>query len=116
MAKILTVNTAHVGPGVSAPTTGIDKRPVDGAVAVRAPGPMHGGLGSGLVGDVIGNGKVHGGDDQAVYAYAREDLDAWQVQLDRELTNGLFGENITTAGIDVTGAVIGERWRIGADG
>jgi len=116
MATVLTVNTAHVGPGVSTPTTGIDKRPVDGAVAVRTPGPMHGGLGSGLVGDVIGNGKVHGGDDQAVYAYAREDLDAWQVQLDRELTNGLFGENITTAGIDVTGAVIGERWRIGADG
>ena len=36
------------------------------AVAVRAPGPMHGGLGSGLVGDTIGNPKVHGGDDQAV--------------------------------------------------
>jgi MOSC domain-containing protein YiiM len=112
MATILTVNTAHVGPGVSAPTTGIDKRPVDGAVAVRTPGPMR----SGLVGDVIGNGKVHGGDDQAVYAYAREDLDGWEVQLDRELPNGIFGENITTSGVDVTGAVIGERWRIGSDG
>jgi len=113
---VLTVNSAHVGPGVSAATPGIDKRPVDGAVAVRAPGPMHGGLGSGLIGDTIGNAKVHGGDDQAVYAYAREDLDAWQSELERELTNGMFGENVTTSGIDVTGAVIGERWRIGSDG
>ena len=118
MATVLTVNSAqsHVGPGVSAPTTGIDKRPIDGAVAVRAPGPRRGGLGSGLVGDVIGNPKFHGGDDQAVYAYAREDLDAWQLELDRELPNGMFGENVTTSGIDVTAAVIGERWRVGSNG
>ena len=77
---------------------------------------MRDGLGSGLVGDTIGNHKVHGGDDQAVYAYAREDLDAWEVQLQRELTNGIFGENLTTLGTDVTGARIGERWRIGTDG
>lgn len=83
---------------------------------VRAPGPMHGGLGSGLVGDTIGNQKVHGGDDQAVYAYAREDLDAWEARLDRSLTNGMFGENLTTSGVDVTQARIGERWHIGTDG
>ena len=110
------MNSAHVRPGVSTATTGIDKRPVEGAVDVRAPGPMKGGLGSGLVGDVIGNSKFHGGDDQAVYAYAREDLDDWQTRLDRELTNGLFGENITTEDIDVTGAIIGERWRVGTGG
>ena len=113
---MLTVNSAYVGPGGGIPKTGIDKRPSDGAVTVRAPGPMRGGLGSGIVGDVIGNRKLHGGDDQAVYAYAREDLDAWAARLDRELTNGMFGENLTTAGIDVSGAVIGERWRIGSDG
>jgi len=83
---------------------------------VRAPGPMHGGLGSGLVGDTIGNQKLHGGDDQAVYAYAREDLDTWAIQLQSTLTNGMFGENLTTSGIDVTGARIGERWRVGSDG
>lgn len=118
MGTVLTVNSAqsHVGPGVSAPTTGIDKRPIDGAVAVRAPGPRRGGLGSGLVGDVIGNSKFHGGDDQAVYAYAREDLDAWEAELNRELANGMFGENVTTSGVDVTTAVIGERWRIGSEG
>jgi MOSC domain-containing protein YiiM len=116
VATVLTVNSAHVGPGVRAATTGIDKRPVDGPVEVRPPGSMRAGLGSGIVGDSIGNKKFHGGDDQAVYAYAREDLDVWQERLDRELTNGMFGENITTAGVDVTGAVIGERWRVGSDG
>ena len=77
---------------------------------------MHGGAGSGLVGDTIGNQNLHGGDDQAVYAYAREDLDAWEIRLQRELTNGMFGENLTTSGVDVTGALIGERWRVGSDG
>ncbi|MBJ7336878.1 MAG: MOSC domain-containing protein [Mycolicibacterium sp.] len=77
---------------------------------------MRGGLGSGIVGDVIGNRKLHGGDDQAVYAYAREDLDTWAAELGRDLANGMFGENVTTSGIDVTGAVIGERWRVGSDG
>ena len=110
----MTVNRTQQDPG--GPKTGIDKRPMNEAVAVRAPGPMRGGLGSGIVGDVIGNRKLHGGDDQAVYAYAREDLDTWAAHLDRELTNGMFGENLTTTGVDVTGAVIGERWRVGTDG
>lgn len=94
--------------------TGIDKRPVDGSVRVRAPGPRGKG-GSGLVGDQIGDLRHHGGDDQAVYAYAREDLDDWAGELGRELPNGCFGENLTTAGIDLAAALIGERWRIGAD-
>jgi MOSC domain-containing protein YiiM len=83
---------------------------------VRSPGPMRGGLGSGLVGDTIGNQKLHGGDDQAVYVYAREDLDEWEALLARPLGNGMFGENLTTSGVDVTDALIGERWRIGSDG
>jgi MOSC domain-containing protein YiiM len=95
--------------------TGIDKRPATGPVVVRAPGPKTIGLGSGLVGDQVYDVEHHGGDDQAVYAYAREDLDAWQLELDRELPNGVFGENLTTSGLDITGALIGERWRIGPD-
>jgi MOSC domain-containing protein YiiM len=70
-------------------------------------------LGSGLVGDVVVNRRHHGGDTQAVYAYAREDLDHWEAVLGRALPGGVFGENLTTAGLDVNGAVIGERWRIG---
>lgn len=116
----MSVNVARVraNPDLRAQSTvtGIDKVAVTEPVMVRAPGPMHGGQGSGLVGDTIGNQKLHGGDDQAVYAYAREDLDAWEAQLERDLTDGIFGENLTTSGIDVTGARIGERWRIGTGG
>ncbi len=94
--------------------TGIDKRPVEGAVEVRAPGPKDTGA-VGLAGDRVYDVKNHGGDDQAVYAYAREDLDDWETIVGRELPNGAFGENLTTTGLDVNEALIGERWRIGQD-
>lgn len=118
MGNVLTVNLARPQTSPDDPrlSTGIDKRPTEGPVAVRPPGPMRSGLGSGLQGDLIGNPKFHGGDDQAVYAYAREDLDAWQRTLERDFANGAFGENFTTSGIDVTGAKVGERWLVGSDG
>lgn len=96
-------------------TTGIDKRPVDGPVEVRAPGSKADGLGSGLVGDHVGDRRHHGGDGQAVYTFAREDLDRWERRLERTLPDGAFGENLTTSGIDVNAALIGERWRVGDD-
>jgi MOSC domain-containing protein YiiM len=118
VSRVLSLNVARPrpNPARASKLTGIDKVPTDDAVHVRAPGPLRNGLGSGLSGDVIGNMKLHGGDDQAVYAYAREDLDRWQAMLGRPLANGNFGENFTTSGVDVTGAVIGERWRVGTDG
>jgi MOSC domain-containing protein YiiM len=115
MGSLLSLNvgraqpTHHSDVGVTA----IDKRPVDGPVEVRAPGPKRGGLGSGLVGDTVCDQRHHGGDDQAVYAYAREDLDGWEARLGRPLASGSFGENLTTSGLDLTAALIGERWRIG---
>ncbi|WP_134064271.1 MOSC domain-containing protein [Mycobacteroides salmoniphilum] len=117
MATVLTVNVGglRLNPTGGPIPTGIDKRPTDSAVAVRAPGEVGDGTGSGLGGDAIGDHSVHGGDDQAVYAYAREDLDWWQGELGRELTNGQFGENLTTRDIDVTGAKIGEQWHVGTD-
>ncbi|MGV9648958.1 MOSC domain-containing protein [Streptomyces sp. NPDC003554] len=93
--------------------TGIDKRPADGPVRVTAPGPKGTGA-SGLAGDAVCDLRHHGGDDQAVYAFAREDLDAWERELGRPLPNGSFGENLTTEGLDVSGALIGERWRVGS--
>ncbi|WP_099023456.1 MOSC domain-containing protein [Mycolicibacterium palauense] len=118
MADVLSVNLARprTNPDHQQSDTGIDKVPTADVVEVRSPGPMHGGLGSGLVGDLIGNHQVHGGDDQAVYAYAREDLDGWQADTGRDFPGGSFGENLTTSGIDVTGALIGERWRVGDSG
>ncbi|NVN49872.1 MOSC domain-containing protein [Mycolicibacterium hippocampi] len=116
MASVLTVNTAQAPADLGGLRTGINKRPSDEPLEVRAPGPRKGGLGSGVVGDSVCNSRHHGGDDQAVYAYAREDLDGWQSRLERELTNGMFGENITTSGVDLTECLVGERWAVGTDG
>lgn len=113
MSLLLSLNVGSNEPNLAKNNrTGITKRPVDRA-DVRRPGPKRTGEGSGLVDDFIGDMKNHGGDDQAVYAYAREDLDRWAGLLDRELANGLFGENLTTLGIDPNEALLGERWRIG---
>jgi MOSC domain-containing protein YiiM len=105
----------RANPYKSGKATGIGKRPVDEAVEVRAPGSKADGDGSGLIGDFIGDRKHHGGDGQAVYAYAREDLDGWERELGRELPNGSFGENLTTRGLNVSDARLGEQWRIGAE-
>jgi MOSC domain-containing protein YiiM len=108
---ILSVNVGQLTPSphTSAPAgTAIDKHPAD-RIEVRAPGPKKVGLGN----DVVGDQRHHGGDFQAVYAVAREELDWWAGELGRELGNGIFGENLTTTGLDGDGAVVGERWVIG---
>ena len=115
--RVLSVNLAVPEPNSAKRVgmTGIHKRPVDHPVAVRAPGPKTTGLHSGLVGDRIFDVEHHGGDDQAVYAYAREDYDWWERRLGRTLPGGMFGDNLTTADVDVSDAVIGEKWHVGAD-
>lgn len=112
-AKVLTVNVSQLQETVHSDThvTGIHKRPVQGPVQVTMPGVAKGV--SGLAGDSIGDPRHHGGDDQAVYAFQREDLDRWQGIKEREFPNGAFGENLTTSGIDVNKALIGEQWRVG---
>ncbi|UBU15711.1 MOSC domain-containing protein [Nonomuraea gerenzanensis] len=85
--------------------TAIDKRAVPHRVAV---------LDNGLAGDERADQKHHGSPDQAVYSYAREDYDWWQGELGMELRDGQFGENLTTSGVDVNGALVGERWRVGS--
>jgi MOSC domain-containing protein YiiM len=113
VASLLSVNTgrAQPNPWDTPVTTGIDKRPAGGPVQLSDPGVDRGVSGAG--GDHIGDVQHHGGSDQAVYAYAREDLDRWQEDLGRPLGNGSFGENLTTTGLDISAARIGERWRIG---
>ena len=84
--------------------TGIFKQPVEGRVAV---GEL------GLEGDVQADRRVHGGIDQAVYAYAIEDVEWWEAELGRELGPGFFGENLTLRGVDVNAAEPGDRWKAG---
>ena len=115
MGTILSINLAvpETSTAKAVGVTGINKRPATGPVLLRPPGPKTTGLGSGVVGDQIFDVEHHGGDDQAVYAYAREDYDWWERQLGRTLPGGLFGDNLTTRGLDVNGALVGQRWRVG---
>jgi MOSC domain-containing protein YiiM len=108
MARLVSVNVGRPRPipyrGKQV-MTGIFKEPVRGRVAAR---------GTNLDGDVQGNPKIHGGFDKAVYAYAREDYDWWEDELSRPLEPGTFGENLTTAGLELNDVLIGERWRVGS--
>jgi len=108
--KVLSVNIAadlHTGePWTgSNPETGIDKRPVSHRVQL---------FDDHVDGDRVIDHKHHGGPYKAVYAYAREDAQWWEGEIGRALPHGSFGENLTTNGIDLTNAVIGEQWRIGS--
>jgi len=107
MAELLAVCRVYVlhPDAGTVGVTAIDKRPVEGRIKVR---PF------GLYADVQADRANHGGLDQAVYAYAQEDADFWSAELGREVTPGLFGENLRTRGVDVNHAVIGERWRVGS--
>ena len=84
--------------------TAIWKDPVPGRVGVRE---------NHVDGDVQGNPESHGGYDRALYAYAAEDYEWWGGELGRELGPGTFGDNLTVRGIDVSSALVGERWRAG---
>ena len=106
MAHLLSVNVGlprdREWAGIG--RTSIDKRPVTGPVEVGT---------FGLEGDQVSDTKHHGGVDQAVYAFAREDLDRWVERLGQPIRDGQFGENLTTTGLDVNEAEVGELWRVG---
>ena len=107
-AKVISVNVGgarkfdyHGRPAQSA----IWKSPVDGRVAAR---------GVNLAGDDQADRQAHGGFDKAVYAYSVEDRRFWEQEIGRPLGHGEFGENLSTEGIDLNGALVGERWQIGS--
>jgi MOSC domain-containing protein YiiM len=107
VASVLSVNVGRPRPvatGRRTVSTAIWKTPVEGRVAAR---------GVNLAGDDQADRSVHGGPDKAVYAYASEEIQLWESELHRDLGPAPFGENLTTAGLDVSGALVGERWRIG---
>ncbi|KGN41127.1 MOSC domain-containing protein [Knoellia aerolata] len=110
-ARVHSVNTSPPRAGIIKRPTGIDKRSTD-EIHVFDPGPKGTG-GSGVEGDAVMNRKHHGGTDQAVYAFASEELDSWGIDLGRDLAPGAFGENLTTSGFDVDAALVGEQWRVG---
>lgn len=84
--------------------TAIWKSPVAGRIGAR---------GVNLDGDDQADRKAHGGPDKAIYAYAVEDARWWEQEIGRPFAYGEFGENLTTEGIEVNHALVGERWAIG---
>ena len=107
-ARVLSINVGrprafeHQGKPA---TSSIWKTPVQGPVQAR---------GINLAGDDQADREVHGGPDKAVYSYALEDIRWWEAELGRNLELSAFGENLTTRGIEVSQAIIGERWEIGS--
>jgi len=105
--KVLSVNVGTAREfeyGGRPAKSAIWKSPVVGRIAVR---------GVNLAGDEQADRKAHGGPDEVVYAYAIEDTTWWQQQIGRSLGYGEFGENLTTEGMQVNDALVGERWQIG---
>lgn len=105
MGCIISINTGPCVPAEFARRneSAIKKLPVSDGIAV---GKL------GLEGDEQA-ADFHGGEMQAVYAYAREDLDWWSDQLQTPLRNGMFGENLDFTGFDVNGSVLAEKWQVG---
>ncbi len=70
----------------------------------------------GLVGDVIVDLANHGGPDQAVYVYTRDDYEWWEQELGRSFPPGYFGENLTFSSgamVPVESVRIGDHFTIG---
>ena len=106
--KVLSVNVGTAREfeyGGHPAKSAIWKSPAAGRVAAR---------GVNLAGDEQADRKGHGGPDKAVYAYAVEDARWWQQEIGRSLACVEFGENLTTEGIAVNNALIGEHWQIGS--
>jgi MOSC domain-containing protein YiiM len=86
--------------------TSIFKSPVAGRVAVT---------GNNIAGDVQADMSVHGGPHKAVYCYPEEHYGYWREQLPFvTLVAGMFGENLTTRGLDEEEVSIGDRFRVGS--
>lgn len=85
--------------------TGIFKKPVDGRVRI---------VGNNLVGDAQADLTVHGGPDKAIYAYPSAHYPLWSSELERELSYGMFGENLTVDGLDESTVRVGDELRVGS--
>ena len=108
MAHVLSLNVLHAevpDVGGSVGITAIDKRPVSDRREVTT---------AGVAGDKRSDVKHHGHTDQAVYAYGIEDYEWWSEHLGRQLGAGVFGENLTTLGIDWNAAKPGTIIEIGS--
>lgn len=109
MASVRSVNVGLPRPvsfaTTSLPRTAIEKHPVAGPVRITA---------QGVEGNACADTVNHGDAHMRVYAYASEDYRWWEGELGRPLAPGHFAEQLTTEGIDLNGALVGETWRVGS--
>jgi len=85
--------------------SGIYKYPTDEKVFVST---------TNIEGDGQGNLKVHGGIDKAVYVYPFEHYEYWKKIFPAiDFTTGIFGENLSTEGLDEFETCIGDKFSIG---
>lgn len=106
--QITSINVGEERPiqnAKSSGKSGIFKVPVEGPVRVTY---------GGLAGDRISDTENHGGVDQAVYVYGAPDYRRWSEELERELSPGTLGENLTVSGLESAEASIGDRLRVGS--
>ena len=104
--KLLSVNLAcprQIVIGKETVDTGIFKEPTTAPVAI---GEL------GLANDYIADLVHHGGKDQAVYLYSREEYAWWEAELGRPLPDGQFGENFTISSYGAPEPRIGDRYQI----
>jgi MOSC domain-containing protein YiiM len=106
--RVLSINISRESQALFLPDsddlTGINKVGVDGLVLFS---------GDEVIGDTVADRINHGGYNKAVYAYAQEDAQWWEAKIGKPISPGQFGENLTTKDVDISGALIGEQWRIG---
>jgi MOSC domain-containing protein YiiM len=108
-ARVISVNVGQpreVGFRNGFVLTGIFKQPVAGRITVNE---------LNLAGDRQADLTVHGGRDKAVYCYPVEHYAYWAVELPgTDLPYGMFGENLTTEGLDEASVCIGDQFRVGS--
>jgi MOSC domain-containing protein YiiM len=109
MPKILSVNVSlpkEIDFEGQKVRTGIFKEPVEGRVMLRT---------LNLDGDKQADLTVHGGPDKALYAYPIEHYEYWRRMLTNiEMSNGMFGENLTVDGLKESEVSIGDVFQIGS--
>lgn len=93
-------------PGVALPSA-YHRQPVAERVAVST---------LGLAGDQVGNTRVHGGPDKAVYAYPISGYAAWATEFPDFASRfgpGAMGENLVVDGLDEASICLGDVIRCG---
>ena len=109
MIKVVSVNVGlpkQISYGMRQVVTSTFKEPIEGRVKVTT---------LNLDGDAQADLSVHGGLDKAIYSYSEEHYKYWkEVYPTIVMPFGMFGENLTTQGLNEDTVNIGDQYQIGS--